>query len=84
MLPGDELTARLPRFCRLAAPPLPVVELFPIGLLTAPQHGHRAPGLLYHLHDAVQCLQGGMSFQSCSRGHLPNFLSEGPSQENET
>lgn len=65
MLPGDELAARLPRLGRLAASPLPVVELFPIGLLTAPQHGHGAAGLLHHLHDAVQCLQGGTRFQSC-------------------
>lgn len=43
----------------LTAPPLPVVELLTVGLLAAPQHGHGAPGLLHHLHDAVQSLEGG-------------------------
>jgi len=64
VLPGEELAARLPRLGRLAASPLPVVELLPIGLLAAPQHGHRAPGLLHHLHDAVQRLQARARLRS--------------------
>lgn len=63
MLPGDQLAARLARLGRLAAAPLPVVELLPVRLLAAPQHRHGAPRLLHHLHDAVQRLRGRTSFQ---------------------
>lgn len=87
VLPGDELAARLPRLRRLTASPLPVVELFPISLLAAPQHRHRAPGLLHHLHDAVQRLQGGKVFSALPPPCEVNSSSEvprGPSQEDET
>lgn len=59
VLPGDQLSPCFPQLRVLVVASFPVVELFAVGFLAAPQHRHGAPGFLYHLHDAVERLRRG-------------------------
>ena len=55
---GRRARAPLAWVVLLAGTPPPVIELLAVGLLAAPEHAHRAPRLLHHVHDAVQHLEG--------------------------
>lgn len=56
---GSRARASLAWVLLLAGAPSPVVELLAVGLLAPPEHAHRPPRLLHHVHDAVQHLRGG-------------------------
>lgn len=57
---GSRARASLARVLLLAGAPSPVVELLAVGLLAPPEHAHRPPRLLNHIHNAVQNLEDGL------------------------